>query len=109
MAGFEFHGGCMRAYLGGAKQPLMLSSGLEDYFLGTYYFNKGHYTTPVAGLTHFDKDQNESSAYRFHDDDPVFFKNGLRLTCRCGEELDGKMLHDCPAANYTTYIWLYQW
>ena len=36
---------CMRAYIGGAKQPLMLSSGLEDYFLGTYYFNKGRYAT----------------------------------------------------------------
>jgi hypothetical protein len=29
---------CMRAYLDGSKKPLMLSSGLEDYFLGTYYF-----------------------------------------------------------------------
>jgi hypothetical protein len=41
----------MRAYIGGAKDPLMLSSGLEDYFLGTYYFNRGRYATPVAGLT----------------------------------------------------------
>jgi len=31
---------CMRAYLGAAKEPIMLSSGLEDYFLGTYYFNR---------------------------------------------------------------------
>ena len=34
---------CMRAYLDGAAEPILLSSGLEDYFLGTYYFNKGRY------------------------------------------------------------------
>lgn len=105
----SFMEGCMRAYIGGAAKPLFLSSGLEDYFLGTYYFNRGRYATPVAGLTHFDKAKNEFSAYRFHEDDPVFFQNGLRLTCRCGEELDGKMLHNCPPARYTTYTWLYEW
>jgi hypothetical protein len=101
--------GCMRAYSGGGKEPLMLSSGLEDYFLGTYYFNKGRYATPVAGRTHFDTAKNEFSAYRFHEDDPVFFHDGLRLTSRCGETLDGKMLHDPPETQYTTYVWLYQW
>jgi hypothetical protein len=105
----SFMEGCMRAYIGGAQVPLMLSSGLEDYFLGTYYFNQGRYTTPVAGLTHFDKDKNEFSAYRFHEDDPVFFQNGLRLTCRCGEKIGDKIFHNPPPANYTTYTWLYQW
>src|SRR5665213_1209598 len=33
----------MRVYLNGSKEPLMLSSGLEDYFLGTYYFQRGKY------------------------------------------------------------------
>lgn len=100
---------CMRAYIGGARQPLMLSSGLEDYFLGTYYFNKGRYATPVAGLTHFEPAENEFSAYRFHEDDPVFFRNGLRLTCRCGEKIGDKVFHDPPPTRYTTYTWLYQW
>ena len=86
----SFMEACMRAYIGGAKEPLFLSSGLEDYFLGTYYFNKGRYATPVAGLTHFDANENEFSAYRFHEDDPVFFQNGLRLTCRCGEKIGGR-------------------
>ena len=39
----------MRAYIDGAKDPLMFSSGLEDYFLGTYYFDRGRYYTEVAG------------------------------------------------------------
>ncbi len=100
---------CMRAYIGQAKEPLMLSSGLEDYFLGTYYFNRGRYATPVAGLTHFDPKENEFSAYRFHEDDPVFFRNGMRLTCRCGEKIGDKVFHDPPPTRYTTYVWLYQW
>ena len=105
----SFMEACMRAYIGGAKEPLFLSSGLEDYFLGTYYFNKGRYATPVAGLTHFDAKKNEFCAYRFHEDDPVFFQNGLRLTCRCGEKFGDKIFHDPPPARYTTYVWLYQW
>lgn len=99
----------MRAYINGSKAPLMLSSGLEDYFLGTYYFNRGRYATPVAGLTHFDPAHSEFSAYRFHEDDPVFFQHGLRLTCRCGEKIEGRAFGDPPPTRYTTYVWLYQW
>ena len=99
----------VRAYLGGTDEPLLLSSGLEDYFLGTYYFNRGGYANALAGLTHLDKNTNTFSAYRFHDEDPIFFQNGLRLTCRCGEELDGKILHDPPKTEYTGYVWVYRW
>jgi hypothetical protein len=99
----------MRAYLDGAKTPTLLSSGLEDYFLGTYYFNRGRYANALAGLTHLDTKKNTFSAYRFHDDDPLFFQRGLRLTCRCGEELNGKKLHDPPDTRFTTYTWVYQW
>ena len=88
---------------------LLLSSGLEDYFLGTYYFNRGLYANRLAGLTHLDTEKNAFSAYRFHDDDPLFFRDGFRLTCRCGEELNGAMLHDPPPTRFTTYTWLYQW
>jgi len=105
----SFMEACMRAYVGGAPEPLILSSGLEDYFLGTYYFNKGRYATPVAGLTHFDRAKNEFSAYRFHEDDPVFFHNGLRLTCRCGEKVGGRVVGNPPPTTYTTYVWLYEW
>ncbi len=51
----------------------------------------------------------EFSAYRFHEDDPIFFSNGLRLTCRNGEKLNGHQFHDTPEADFTTYVWLYQW
>ena len=105
---------CMRAYLGGEQKPIMLSSGLEDYFLGTYYFDTGYFYADIAGLTHFNKDTKSFSAYRFHDDDPIFFQNGLRLTCRCGEtehgQTDGKNGYlDPKKTRYTTYTWIYQW
>jgi hypothetical protein len=84
---------------------------MEDYFLGTYYFNKGRYYTPVAGVTHL-VPEKELSAYRFHERDPVFFDGGLRLTVRAGEEFNGKVFG--PEAGprdteLTTYVWLYEW
>jgi len=106
---FCFMESCVRAYIGGAKEPLLLSSGMEDYFLGTYDFNKGRYYTPVAGVTHLAPNA-EFSAYRFHEADPVFFNNGLRLTLRNGEESDGKVFGCQPDITaFTTYVWVYEW
>lgn len=108
---FCFLESCVRAYVGGASKPMLLSSGLEDYFLGTYYFNRGQYYTPVAGLTHFVRNA-EFSAYRFHEADPVFFDKGLRLTLRDGEEFDGKVFGPKPGpkdTEFTTYVWVYEW
>ncbi|MFM7182447.1 MAG: DUF2961 domain-containing protein [Verrucomicrobiales bacterium] len=105
---------CMRAYLGGAKEPLMLSSGLEDYFLGTYYFDTGKYHNDTAGLTHLDAKNLSFSAYRIHDQDPLFFNGGLRLTCRNGETEHGTAegpvaYKNPPPTRYTTYTWVYEW
>jgi hypothetical protein len=106
---FNYIEGMMRAYFGDAKEPMLLSSGLEDYFLGTYTFNCGRFYTPVSGLTHIDPADNSFSAYRFHDDDPIFFQHGLRLTCRCGEETDGHIYGDPQDTTYTSYVWVYEW
>jgi hypothetical protein len=100
---------CVRAYTGPDDELLYLSSGLEDYFLGTYYFNKGRFNNMLAGLTHIDKEENEFSAYRLHEDDPVFYQDGFRLTNRCGEKIGDKVFHDPPETVYTTYTWIYQW
>ncbi len=106
---------CVRAYLEGSAEPTMLSSGLEDYFLGTYYFNLGMYYNDVAGLTHMSKANKTFSAYRFHEEDPVFFEKGLRLTLRNGEKMSASRLKPkpetwrSPATTYTTYVWIYEW
>ncbi len=108
-ANFNFLEAIMRAYVDGARTPFLLSSGLEDYFLGTYYFNRGRYYTPVAGLTHINEADHSFSAYRFHDDDPLFFQRGLRLTCRCGEQVRDHVFGDPQDTTYTTYAWVYEW
>ena len=100
---------CVRAYSKDKEEPMFLSSGLEDYFLGTYYYNTGLYSNKLAGLTHLDKEARTFSAYRLHEDDPVFFQNGLRLTNRCGEKIGDKVFHDPPPTRYTTYVWVYEW
>ena len=102
---------CIRAYTGGSEEPTYLSSGLEDYFLGTFYFNTGRFANDLAGLTHFDKKDNKFAAYRIHERDPFFYKGGLRLTCKSGEVLpqNGKKLHDPPATIYSTYVLYYEW
>ncbi len=101
---------CMRAYLNGAKEPLLLSSGTEDYFLGTYYFNRGAYHFPVAGLTHLDTKSNTFSAYRFHEQDPILFTRGMRLDWRNGEAgTDGKPFGDPQPSTITSYAWVYEW
>jgi hypothetical protein len=108
----EFMEGQMRAYMGVEKEPQFLSSGLEDYFLGTYYFNRGLYHLPQAGLTHKDESDSSFSAYRFHDIDPIFFSQGLRLSCRCGEKRGSKVFGPTgqpKATTYTTYAWTYEW
>jgi hypothetical protein len=106
---FDYRESMVRAYLDGAHEPLLLSSGLEDYFLGTYRFNRGRYYTPIAGVTHLDERDHSFSAYRFHEEDPVFFLRGLRLTCRCGEEQDGRVFGDPRPTTYTSYVWTYEW
>jgi hypothetical protein len=112
----EYMEGCMRGYFDGSEEEVLLSSGLEDYFLGTYYFNRGRYANELAGLTHLNKTastDNSFSAYRFHDTDPVIFQKGLRLTCRNGETFfakkGGKPHGDPGEVQYTTYTWMYQW
>ena len=112
---FTYLESCVRAYIDGAAEPMLLSSGLEDYFLGTYFFNRGTYHNDVAGLTHKDDKDHSFSAYRFHEEDPIFFTKGLRLTLRCGEQI-GNQKHaektqtwKAPPTTYTTYVWMYQW
>jgi hypothetical protein len=105
----SFMESCIRAYEKGEEEPMFVSSGLEDYFLGTYYFNTGRFANKLAGLTHFDPEKQEFSAYRLHTDDPIFFQDGLRLTNRCGEKIGDKVFHDPPPTRYTVYTWIYEW
>merc|ERR1712072_782449 len=105
---FEFLEGCLRATPGASgpssAEPYLLSSGTEDYFLGTFYFDKGQYMFPLAGVTALcpqpadgaprppsigcspESGINRFSAYRLHaTSDPLLFEGGLAATWRNGE------------------------
>jgi hypothetical protein len=108
----EFLEGQMRAYFGADSDPQFLSSGLEDYFLGTYYFNRGLYHFAQAGLTHKNETNSSFSAYRVHEEDPLVFSNGIRLACRCGERRGNQTFGTTGKpgpTTYTTYVWTYSW
>jgi len=66
------------------------------------------YHNDVAGLTHLDKEDHSFSAYRFHEEDPILFHKGLRLTLRCGEEI-GEQRHNERVQRWkappTTYLY----
>ena len=97
----SFMEGCIRAYFNGDTTPELVSSGFEDYFTGTYYFQSGRYATALSGVTHLDTNDRTVSAYRFHDADPLFFQKGLRLTCRDGDTEHGTK--DGPAWGFSQY------
>ncbi len=104
---------CLRAYIDGAKEPQYISSGTEDYFLGTWYFNRGIYHNALGGCTHINEKDGTFSGYRFHEEDPIFFQKGLRYVWRNGEtkfwtKEDTKAWDTRETVLYS-YAWVYEW
>lgn len=61
-------------------EPAVMGTGGEDYFGGGFYFLGGAFSTAGHGCTRRSFLTGRVSAYRFHLDDPVPFRNALRLT-----------------------------
>ena len=94
----------MRSYSPAGQRRFRISSGTEDYFLGTFYFNRGQYFFPHAGVTSLCPPTNPANppsidcapaadnsskfaAYRLHvGDDPLLFEGGAMQTWRNGDE-----------------------
>lgn len=86
--------GEVKFYLDGDEHPTICSTGLEDYFCGSYNFDpspkhdRGYvtYTTPYAGFHQVirpDTDyrtQMRLGMYRFHIMDPIRFETDLSIT-----------------------------
>ena len=79
-----------------AGERTLLSSGTEDYFLGTYYFNRGMFHSQLAGLTHKTDSHSQFSAYRAHVDEPLIFGPP-----RSGTNTDA----DADAATKFSLVW----
>ncbi|MCQ2149967.1 MAG: DUF2961 domain-containing protein [Bacteroidales bacterium] len=79
---------CIRAYDTRTGEYEFLSSGLEDFFLGTYYFDSGQFTGYKCGQTCLKMEDGgvKLSAYRQFPDNPLCFNHPVRITVRNGEQ-----------------------
>ena len=104
--GLGFLEGCMRATTPDSTE-ILLSSGTEDYFLGTFYFESGSYQFPLGGLTRRNsthavpvcgatRDAKGAascqatsgasfSAYRVHTEDSLVLAQGAEMRWRNGD------------------------
>jgi len=120
----NFLEGCIHAYFDGDTEfpGVVLATGTEDYFDSAWYFNAGQFHLPVSGFTHLQMNNTYVawSAYRFHDKDPLFWKNGFQLIWRIGDRDDnanmkchvitgGYIAGNPTASKINAYAWYYTW
>eukprot|EP00948_MAST-09A_sp_MAST-9A-sp1_P001362 g1362.t1 len=116
---FNFMEGCFHLYdQEKSKFPgRLISTGMEDYFDSAFYFNGGNFHLPSAGSTHKVAPGNWSG-YRIHEQDPIFFNDGIRFQWRNGDVTDPSTGLKCTALNgticgnptistLTSYSWIY--
>jgi hypothetical protein len=60
--------------------PRIVGTGLEDYFLGGWYFREGEFTGPHHGVPVKDALRSSVAMYRIHDLDAIHFNRRLRFT-----------------------------
>lgn len=79
---------CIRAFDTRSGKAEFLSSGLEDFFLGTYYFDSGQFMGYKCGQTCLRRENGgvQLSAYRQFPDNPLCFNHPVRITVRNGEQ-----------------------
>ena len=61
------------------EEPRFVGSGLEDYFLGGWYFRDGQFAGPTHGLPVKDALNSMVAMYRVHDFDAIHFRRRFRL------------------------------
>lgn len=82
---------------GDDRFPSICGTGTEDYFGGAWCFDKESFSSPYMGFQQVVKKSEEAGArmtlYRFHVQDPVFFKTNLRVTMQAlGWRSEGRYL-----------------
>lgn len=85
---FEWWGeGDDMIFIDGEKEPSIIGTGSEDYFLHAWGMQKDSYLYAGTSLHEFDpdfKDRRKCTAYRFHIEDPVRFKKSIKVTIEHG-------------------------
>ncbi len=70
----------------GARTPVVLGTGTEDFFNGGFYFDHGPFGLPTHGnVTHAAESAvDATSAYRFFVSDPIAFRDYVRFSLQHG-------------------------
>ena len=61
------------------KTPRIVGTGLEDYFLGGWYFREGEFTGELHGVPSKDSLNSSIAMYRIHEADAIHFKKRIRF------------------------------
>ena len=61
------------------EEPRIVGTGLEDYFLGGWYFREGEFTGPLHGVPAKDTLNASVAMYRIHERDAVHFRSRIRF------------------------------
>ena len=61
------------------KTPRIVGTGLEDYFLGGWYFREGEFTGAQHGVPSKDGFNSSITMYRTHNEDAVSFNNRIKF------------------------------
>ena len=59
--------------------PRIVGTGLEDYFLGGWYFREGEFAGELHGVPSKDTLNSSIAMYRLHDEDTIRFNKRLRF------------------------------
>lgn len=75
-----------RVLVDGARTPVVLGTGTEDFFNGGFYFDRGPFGLPTHGnVFHLATPSlDATSAYRFLVSDPIAFRSHVRLSLQHG-------------------------
>ena len=76
-----FGEGDEKIYIDGEKRPSIWGTGTEDYFLSAWGLKET--STPYFGTPYFDQwgiVGGHTSAYRWHVQDPIVFRKGIKVT-----------------------------
>ncbi len=61
------------------ETPRIVGTGLEDYFLGGWYFREGEFAGELHGVPSKDTLNSSITMYRSHDEDTIRFENRIRF------------------------------
>lgn len=69
-------------FVDGETSASFRGTGVEDYFNGGWYYGKGIYATPLAGV--LERSAIRASQYRFHLPDPIAFDSSFVMNMEFG-------------------------